>query len=479
MSAAPALTRVGLRLGDRTVDVAVPHGVPVYEVLRAAGVALDDPALVVVDSGAQVVDVYAVTGDQLLDGAVLHVVRSGRSVTTGTTRSARADGGAGPLPAVDPVATRPAASPWWLAVAGAGAVVLAAIVGLEVVARTDVLPDRRLVALLLLLPALALAGSRPRPGAFGSTWPTVVAAAVAFSAGAVTADPTASASGRLAVVAGLAAATAVTAVRWAATRRHRDEAADLAAVLLVVLAACAAVTAVVLFVGLPAVVGAGALLGAVPLALRALPSLSIDVPDEQLLDITPVARTVSVVRAPEPVPLGRVNDRMVLRAVGSAERRRDTGAAVLGLLATVSAPVLLVSAPAGPLTGWTSIGAVVLVALVLGLAPRTVRSATVRWALRIAAVVLLVEVAVVLALAGAGAGPAAGLVPSWLGVVVTAVALGLGLLVASVSLALSRGWRSVGFSRAADALEGLVTVLALPVALVGAGAIEALRTLTS
>ncbi|NCT89739.1 hypothetical protein GXB85_02050 [Cellulomonas sp. APG4] len=467
--AAP-LTRVGLRLAERTVDVAVPHGVPVYEALRAAGVALDDPALAVVDSAARVVDVYAVTGDQLPDGAVLHLVTSRRGAAPVRPTERRVE------VRRDPAAARPTASPWWLAVAGAAAVVLAAVVGLEVLDRAPQPSVRPLLVAVALGAALLLAAAPARPGAFGSTWPTVVAVLVAGAAGVATVQPAASASGRLAVVAGLCGATAAAAVRWAVARRRRDEAAELAVVLLVALGAAAAVTALVLAAELPGVLAAGALLGAVPLALRVLPSLSVDVPDEQLLDITPVARTVSLVRAPEPVPLGRVNLRMVTKAVDAAERRRDAGATVLAALAVVCAPVLLASAGESALARWAGVAAVLLVAVVLALQPRTVRPAAVRWTQRGAAVLLVLE----LALAG-GLASAAGTAGADVGtlLLVAAGVTVLGLLVVWLSLPLGRGWRSVGFSRSADALEGLATVLALPVALLGAGAVEALRTLTS
>ena len=76
--------------------------------------------------------------------------------------------------------------------------------------------------------------------------------------------------------------------------------------------------------------------------------------------------------------------------------------------------------------------------------------------------------AVELALAGAGGSAA---VP-----VTLALVFG-GLGVAALSLAIGKGWRSVGMSRLADALEGLATARALPLALVAAGAVEAFRAL--
>ena len=88
----PPRSRVGLRVGARTLDVAVPAGVPLYEVLREAGVDLDDAHLAVVDSAGRRLDRYSVTGDQLPDGVVLHVVSTARPARAGRRRGPAADG---------------------------------------------------------------------------------------------------------------------------------------------------------------------------------------------------------------------------------------------------------------------------------------------------------------------------------------------------------------------------------------------------
>ncbi|WP_188037851.1 hypothetical protein, partial [Actinotalea sp. JY-7885] len=286
--------------------------------------------------------------------------------------------------------------------------------------------------------------------------------------GAATVDTGLAAAAQLLVVAALTGATVATAARWGATRRARDEAADHALILLVVLAGAALVCAGVVLMGLPPVLAAAVLLGAVPLVLRALPSMSVDVPDEQLVDVARVASSAVGVRTPEPEPLGAVNHRMVQRTVHSAERRRDVGTVVVSLVPPLTAPLVLASAEQGGLTGWASLVAVLLVALSLGLQPRTTRGAVVRWAPRVSAGVLLVELGLLGAAVG---GPVA--------LVATGTAVGVGLGVAALSLSFGRGWRSVGFSRLADGLEGLSTTLALPVSLVGAGAVEVLRLITS
>ncbi|WP_182112084.1 hypothetical protein [Actinotalea sp. JY-7876] len=455
----PARSLVGLRLGDRSVDVAVPHGTPVYDVLRATGADLDDPTLTVVDSSGQQVDIYSTTGEHLSDGAVLHVLT--RPTAVRVAKGGRRD-------VHDPTVTRPTTSPWWLGVAGAAAVVVTATVVLGIGRGVAPATDRWILAATLLVAALALAVTPRRPGTAGSLWPTVVAALTGAAAGAATVDTGLAAAAQLLVVAALTGATVATAARWGATRRARDEAADHALILLVVLAGAALVCAGVVLMGLPPVLAAAVLLGAVPLVLRALPSMSVDVPDEQLVDVARVASSAVGVRTPEPEPLGAVNHRMVQRTVHSAERRRDVGTVVVSLVPPLTAPLVLASAEQGGLTGWASLVAVLLVALSLGLQPRTTRGAVVRWAPRVSAGVLLVELGLLGAAVG---GPVA--------LVATGTAVGVGLGVAALSLSFGRGWRSVGFSRLADGLEGLSTTLALPVSLVGAGAVEVLRLITS
>ena len=95
-----------------------------------------------------------------------------------------------------------------------------------------------------------------------------------------------------------------------------------------------------------------------------------------------------------------------------------------------------------------------------------------RWAPRVAATMVAVELALNLA-RGAGSGADGGVL------VATLLLLLVGLGVAALSLPIGRGWRSVGFSRLADAVEGMAAVLALPLALLAGGVVEALREVAS
>jgi hypothetical protein len=287
-----------------------------------------------------------------------------------------------------------------------------------------------------------------------------------LAAGIAATDPGTGADVRLALVVGLIAAAAVSAVRYLTTRAARAG-DDLAAVLAVGLAVVAVVALGVLLAGLPGTVAAAVLVGLVPVALRALPVLSLSVPDEQLVDLAHVSRTAPTVRGARPRGLGRVNERQVARTVGQAEVRSDAGVLLVCLLPPLLVPPVLTAAPAGSVPGWGALALVVALVAALALQPRAARGDVARWAPRVAAAIVLVEVAL---LAGDRLGP----LP-----VTAAVGLLLALLCALLALPLARGWRSVGFSRLADLVENLGVVLALPAALVAVDMIETLRRMTS
>lgn len=434
---------VGLRIGDRSVDVAVPPTLALHDVLRSAGVPLDVPALTVVDSTGAVVDLYRTTGEALVPGSVLHVL-----VPSAVPPE-------GPRAEEDPLVMRPPVA--WLGLAGA---LTAAVVGATVLALgTDGPGGARWAVAAAVLLAASVSATGARTGRWGGALSAVVPLAGA-AAGALTVPPMGAATALL-VVAALVGATVVAGARWALTR-GAGASADIAAVVLATTASSAAVCAAVLLLGLPPVLAAGALLGAVPLGMRALPALAVDVPDTQLVDVDLVARTVPSVRArpqrSEPVEAGDVT-----RMVRSAERRRDAGAVLLAALAAAAAPVLLAYAD-DTVTRVGSLVAAGLVVTALALQPRTTRGGLARWAPRLAAGAVLVEAVV------AVEGP---VLP------VAGALVALGLLVALLALPVLRGWRSVGLSRLADGIEGLATALALPSALTGAGAVEALRLVTS
>lgn len=442
------LTRVAVHRGVDRLDVALDPARTLRELLAAARVA-PVPGLLAVDAVGTVLDLDAPVAEQLPDGGSVHVVvpapRPG-----GRTARARA--------AV--VARRPAPQVALLALAAAAAGVLVAVELIDPARRG--LPGA-VAAGVLAVAALALALV---PVAAG-TAATLVAPALAFAAGVAAVDPAGAPDRRLAVVAGLVAATAVAAARYV-TARARRSGEDLATVLLAALVVAAAVSLAVLLAGQPGALAAAVLLGLVPAGLRAVPVLSLAVPDEQLVDLAHVARTAPSVRAPRPRGLGRVNERQVLRTVGSAERRTDAGVLLLCAVPPLLVPLVLPAARGDAVTGWGAVALVTALVLVLALQPRTARGPVARWAPRASAALVLLEAALV-------AGPALG----GTAVAAAAACVLLALVTAGVGAALGGGWRSVVASRFGDALETLGVLLALPAALVAADLVEILRRVTS
>jgi hypothetical protein len=442
------LTRVAVHLGVRRLDVALDASRTLGELLAAAGVTLV-PGLLALDSAGRVLDLAAPVAEQVTDGAVVHVVAPAPRPRGRAARTRAAW-----------VARRPDPQPALLGAAACVAAVLAAVEILDPVHRGWI---ALVAALVLATGALVLAVSRSA----ATSAATLVAPVLALAAGVAAVDPAGSADRRLALVAGLVAATGVAAVRYVTTRAMR-QGQDPATVLLGAVGTLAVVDLVVLVAGLPGVVAAAVLLGLVPVGLRVLPVMALSVPDEQLVDLAHVARTAPSVRGPRPRGLGRVNERQVVRTVGSAERRTDAGVLLVCALPPVLVPVVLVAALGEPVRHWGALALVAALVLVLSLQPRTARGPVARWAPRVAAALVLVELA-------AFGGPRLGAdaVPLAVACVVLALVAG------AVSLALGRGWSSVVASRFGDAFESLGVVLALPAALVAADMIETLRRVTS
>lgn len=316
---------------------------------------------------------------------------------------------------------------------------------------------------LLLLGALALAvrSTASRPDRAART----VAPFAAFAAGLLLPVPAGPGAGGVAVVGGLALGAVVAGVARVASGRH-DGVSRVSMAAFSVLGALGATG--VLLEWSPAAVGAVAA-GLAPLVVRLLPSLGLDVPDEQLVDVDRLSTTVWSVREQRPARRRRVRREEVSVRFRRARDVVAVGTLWASVVAPAGAALLLLDPSPDAVPRWGAVGLCVLLALAMGYQSRSVRDRLPRFALLASATALVLEVVAALAATTS---------PGTLIVVVVALAA-LGLVVLVGAAALVNGWRSPRLSRLADLLESTAVVLALPVAIVAAGGFEAFRRLTS
>lgn len=273
---------------------------------------------------------------------------------------------------------------------------------------------------------------------------------------------------RLPMVLGVAAAAVAVGAALARAAAGRGEARLL--VLVVAGATVFAVTGSVTLLGwTPRVAWAVLLVGAL-LAARFVPVVSVDVPDQYLVDFERLA--VSAWTARDRAPRRRVRSIVPLRAVADVAERG-------GHLLAASAGVLLVVAlAAAPLLLWSAtlpvdrVGARLEVALVgagLLLAARSYRQPAARGLLRLAG----------LACWAALAAYAAPRLTQGQLLSVSLVATGLGVVATLVAVATGRGWRSARWSRRAEVAEALCGSSALAMVPVAGGFFRQLWELTS
>jgi hypothetical protein len=436
-----ASRRIAVLDGGRRLDVAVPLGGTVGDVL--AGLGLDGPGTRVpvldgirADPATPVADVE--------DGALLVLVDP--SEVAPRTRAARVDGaptGVAPL--------------WWAQVAAG--LVLLVVSALQHEARPLVAGVLGACALAATLAAAlghplddaARAARMAGPGA-------LVLAAAAFGVPRTQAGTVQLA---MLVVFLAVAVLLVVAVATDAGSRTRDAWGTAAVVALVV----GVVWAIVLALGWDVSLAAAVTAGAVPLGVRALPSGVLSVPDGYFLDYDRHMDTRWTVRGTVEPVIPTADGAAVRRTVRSAAAAQSTGTVLLCALGALALPVAVAPGGASGLVLGGRIGLLACYALSLTLMARTVGVRALAWTMRASALVA-VGLGVRMALTG-GSAP----------VVVAAAGVALigGVVVASVAVAVGRGARSLVLSRVADVVEMLALVLCLPAGLLAGGIIETLR----
>lgn len=452
---APERRRIVVLAPDRRFDIMLGLERTLRECLLDLGYRFDDGRWVVLDHHGRAVSLGTPVAE-LLDGALLAIVdpeapddidESQRPVARGAAAVAGADlvlpfVAIGVLGVVLTLAAAPDTAPT-LRLVCAGVFALGALLaGIRWVRRTH--ENRTIDAVLVFGPV-----------------------ALAFAAGFLVVPAALDASLQLAIIAGLLGITVVTTAMLLAGREARMRGA--LGVLVVISLGVAAVWLVGLFVGVGLAQSAAVCLGAVPIALRALPASLLNLPPGYAVDHQHFVTSRWTVRGVIPESPGAVLLEDVRPVVDASSARLIVGTVALSLVAALSAPLAVgVFAAPSPLVLGGAIGLWSASLLALLTLPRSSGNALARWSPRIAAAVVAV-VAVPLIAAS----------PALTVVLIAGGALLASIVIAFILVPIGRGLRSIAFSRIADIGETLGVVLSLPAALLAADAIEVVRRLMS
>lgn len=290
---------------------------------------------------------------------------------------------------------------------------------------------------------------------------------LAFAAGTL-AIPDATAASHLAVTVGLLTAATLGAAMAVAAQDRTLRA--IAATLSVLLLVYGGIWGAVLLLEW-GVVAAGALtLGLVLPGVRFLPTSLLPVADGYLINYKHFMSSRWTVRGSIPHEPGAVLMEAIRPTVEIAAARLRTGTIALCVTAPLMAPLVLPGMyDEGLFVRIGSIGLVIATITALFLMPRHGSDPATAWVSRAAAAVVVIEAALVV-------GPRA------TDVVVTVLATGLlaiGVLAAILIVPVSKGTRSLAWSRVGDALESMSVAFALPFALLAANMIELVRGMMS
>ena len=203
--------------------------------------------------------------------------------------------------------------------------------------------------------------------------------------------------------------------------------------------------------------------------MRLLPTTSLVVDANQLVDTDRLSTTVWSVRERKAGRRTRIAGEDVRARFDAAREIVAIGTAYLSLTTAVGG-WLAVTAPAPDRTSrWGTLAVVVVAALACGYQSRSVRDRLPRYSMLGACAALLLAGAYALVASGWGGAT----------VVLFLVATAIAWISVVSATALQRGYRSTRMSRFADSLEGLTVALSVPLGVVAAGGVEAIRRMTS
>ena len=318
----------------------------------------------------------------------------------------------------------------------------------------------RLVAALAL--ALACGALLIHPQARRAV-PTLVLTPVLGGAAGFLAVGMTSMGGRTPLTVALLAAGAVACIQHGFAARRRLPTRRLTPVVAVFWTTAAILVAGAFLLGMGPLTPAALILAAVPLVLRGLAAWSLNVPEEDLLDIPYLIREAESVRAVTPRAPRTVDWDEVLSTVHIARRRSDIGVLLACAAALATTPAVLGMSVPRTLAGWCAFGAVCAVTVFLGLYARAVWRPMVKVVTRVTAALMLPFLAWY------------ALQVLQLGAALLAIGLlVLGVLCLALVVPLAKGWRSVAWSRAGDILGGFCVLVVPTACLLASGLIDEL-----
>jgi len=456
---APERRKIVVLSGDRRIDAALPFDDTLGEALAGLGYALEPGRHAVLDRSGAEVDL-TLPGGELHDGALFSIVDL-QLVAAPQPRAAKAA-----LEVPDHTGAL-----WWML--GTLAIVIAGVALLDADG-TGVLaePAVRFVGAFVLgagsvASAVFWAMRRPRD-VTAESLAMMAPLALAFAAGVVAIDPALESSVHLAVLTGLLAAGVLATMLAAVVDALRLRSA--AAVASIVLLGLSAVWGISLLAGMDAASAAALSAGAVPLAMRFLPSTLVNVSDGYHIDYRHFMSSRWTVRGAIPESPGRIEMAEIRDVVDASSARLVTGMVLLSLVVALFLPAAF-SRPVGDggfVLGGT-IGLVCTLAVALVLAARHHVAPVLRWSPRAAAgVVVLVAAIGVSVMFG-----------QLVVLVVAGALLVVGVAAAFALVPIGRGARSLAWSRLADVFEWLAVVLSFPAALLAADVLTVVRGMMS
>ena len=452
LSTAPATTRaISIRSGELRYDIIAPTDLLVGEAITGIGVVLTPSTRLIQErAGTPVEPTDSVL--TLRDGDTISLIGprpTGRQARRAATTARRAEG--------EPVAA------WWLI----GTIGVIAALAFSIAPQT--LPHGWRWAVIVGLIVFALVATvvlitRRRAETSTTVGAAVLAPTSLLAAAAVAISPPSTLGVPVTLVTVSAVAASFLALCSVIARGGiaRVQLSTLAVIATVV----GAVHAAIVLLDAPEATAAAILVGAVPMALRALPSTLVEVPTGMFIDIERHQQTAWTVRQQLPEAITTVDRTRVARLIARSQARLLTATSALVAIAVVFLPAVIGSlAEVGMTARVGQLALMFFLVMALALSTRHHSARRLRMIVGGGAVACALICAVALH----------SLFSASLSTYVAAGAL-LAAVLASVAIVpVSRGARSLWWSRFGDIVETTCVIFSLPAALIAAGTIDAIR----